>query len=434
MSTAVAGQLTASKLALRRPHQLDTGSEVDQQWPLCANPPTRIPHAKFLRLAQGYDRISELLSECKEQPFLLTRMGSAEQQVAHCFSVHQRPAPGAMKQVATNAGVYYEDDGAARDHVLKAYSHDFVKALRWSDLVATYSTPPTSRSDGFEASLVTKYCTKRPGCLAVSPGSLHNYNYTPWWSQLANKVVLVVHPFEKTIRSQYAKRHLVFPNDERALPTFELKTVRTYVSAVGRRPHANFSVTLERLKQDVRMAGHFDVALLGCGGYGLPLAGFIRSELKRSAMYLGGLLQVMFGIIGNRWYSSREKQNPGGGSYKGVIPPLKAIVNEHWTTPDTSEHIDNAEQLEGGSYFFTHGIQRFTSDPTASHWSCNHFVWPSRCTPMGTGVLRGRAAETRPYSAAPRERRQAAPLGHKEYSKVQADAHRRALLKAHTPG
>lgn len=365
--------------------------EAFVQWPACSNPRVTVPLDKFLTLRPAFRRISELLSTCVDRPFLLTRMGSVEQAVAHCFSVQQRPDGRAMKQVATNAGVYYEEGEAARDRVLKAYSREFVNAIHLSDLVATYSTPPTSRNDGFEASLVTNFCTNRRDCLAISPGALHNYNYTPWWAQLANKTVLVVHPFEKTIRAQYAKRHLLFPSDERALPTFELKTVRTYMSAIGIRPHTNFSVTLEWLKRDVRAAGHFDVALLGCGGYGLPLAGFIRSELQRSAMYIGGALQLMFGIVGNRWHTAvGEKKHVRGGSYTGIIPPLKAMVNEHWTTQDSSERVRNAVELEGGSYFFTHGTHGFRRDPTAPRYKCDYAVWPPQCEDRGN-LLRSAA-------------------------------------------
>jgi hypothetical protein len=44
----------------------------------------------------------------------------------------------------------------------------------------------------------------------------------------------------------------------------------------------------------------FDVALCSCGGYGNPLLGHIYST-GRSAIYVGGVLQMYFGIYGNRW-------------------------------------------------------------------------------------------------------------------------------------
>jgi hypothetical protein len=45
----------------------------------------------------------------------------------------------------------------------------------------------------------------------------------------------------------------------------------------------------------------FDIALIGCGGYGVPLAGFIYNKLKKQAIQIGGGLQLLFGVMGKRW-------------------------------------------------------------------------------------------------------------------------------------
>ena len=45
----------------------------------------------------------------------------------------------------------------------------------------------------------------------------------------------------------------------------------------------------------------FDIALIGCGGYGIPLAGFIYDKLKKPAIQIGGGLQLLFGVMGKRW-------------------------------------------------------------------------------------------------------------------------------------
>ena len=51
----------------------------------------------------------------------------------------------------------------------------------------------------------------------------------------------------------------------------------------------------------------FDVALIGAGAYGLPLAAFVK-DLGRKTLHLGGVTQILFGIIGSRW----ERVIPGG--------------------------------------------------------------------------------------------------------------------------
>ena len=58
-------------------------------------------------------------------------------------------------------------------------------------------------------------------------------------------------------------------------------------------------MTFEMMCDDISKID-FDVALLGCGGYGLPLCNYIRHTLGKSAIYVGGGLQLLFGVMGSR--------------------------------------------------------------------------------------------------------------------------------------
>ena len=62
--------------------------------------------------------------------------------------------------------------------------------------------------------------------------------------------MLVVSTFEDSIRSQYARRHKVWgAATAKMLPDFELKTVKTRMSAIGHRPHRDFLETLQVLRR-----------------------------------------------------------------------------------------------------------------------------------------------------------------------------------------
>ena len=311
----------------------------------CHPPPlshVRIPLKRLLEPANASARIATLLRS--NTTFLATRMGNSEQEAAFCF--HEQGATAhALKrgQLENNAGVYWtkSDRGLSRDEMLAVYAAEFVRAMSLSDFIGTYSTPPEDRTDAFEAALVTRYCLPRAACSPVKPRVLEPrfadvYHYEPWSAALEGKTVLIIHPFEESIRSQYARRRQVWP-DARMLPDFaELKTVKVPISAVGRHPHRDFLETLEVLQQAVEAAQPFDVALMGCGGYGLPLAAYIRGNLSRSAIYVGGGLQLMFGITGSRWLGRAD---------------MKPWVNEFWVRPSASETPVNAIQFERASYF-----------------------------------------------------------------------------------
>jgi hypothetical protein len=51
----------------------------------------------------------------------------------------------------------------------------------------------------------------------------------------------------------------------------------------------------------------FDVALIAAGGLGIPLAAFVRRQ-DRVGISLGGHLQVLFGVLGERWRSKLSWQ------------------------------------------------------------------------------------------------------------------------------
>ncbi len=50
---------------------------------------------------------------------------------------------------------------------------------------------------------------------------------------------------------------------------------------------------------EIVKAGDYDVALMGCGGLGLPLAAAAKTA-GRVGIHLGGHLQLVFGIYGQR--------------------------------------------------------------------------------------------------------------------------------------
>lgn len=45
------------------------------------------------------------------------------------------------------------------------------------------------------------------------------------------------------------------------------------------------------MEQDISKI-EFDVCLLGCGAYGMPLAAYIKEKLQKTAIHIGGSLQL----------------------------------------------------------------------------------------------------------------------------------------------
>lgn len=169
------------------------------------------------------------------------------------------------------------------------------------------------------------------------------WSENPWTEALAGKKVLVVHPFDIDINAQYLNREKLFEN-ELILPKFELKTIRAVQSLGGESEFASWFDALQFMKDEIDKTD-FDICLLGCGAYGLPLAAHIKRKGKK-AIHIGGSLQLIFGIKGKRW------ENPRYGAQElGSEGKYPALMNEYWVYPNDDSKPKNAKAVEGACYW-----------------------------------------------------------------------------------
>lgn len=169
----------------------------------------------------------------------------------------------------------------------------------------------------------------------VRLGDLEPYYFQhPWSIALKGKTVLVIHPFEDSIKLQYAKRELLFGNKD-ILPEFNLKTIKAVQSlAHNKVPFNNWFEAFQSMCKQIDEID-FDIALIGAGAYGMPLATYVKKRGKK-AVHLGGALQILFGIKGKRWENS---------------PFFKTLINEHWVKPLPHEVPPKAQEVEDACYW-----------------------------------------------------------------------------------
>ena len=163
-------------------------------------------------------------------------------------------------------------------------------------------------------------------------------NLSPWTEVLKGKKVLVIHPFEETIKRQYKNRHLLFENHN-MLPDFELKTLKSVQSVADNGSHTRFKdwfEALDYMKEAVENID-FDIAIIGCGAYGMPLAAHVK-RIGKQAFHLGGETQIMFGIKGKRWEEPSYDYN-------------NLFYNEHWVRPLDVDTPRNINKVEEGCYW-----------------------------------------------------------------------------------
>lgn len=160
----------------------------------------------------------------------------------------------------------------------------------------------------------------------------------PWSAALKGKKVLVIHPFTETIKAQYKKREELYPGTD-ILPEFELKTLKAVQTIAGEKDDRfeTWFDALEWMYQEA-MKIDFDVAIIGCGAYGFPLAAKLKTAGKQ-AIHLGGATQLLFGIKGKRWDT------------EPAFEYVRKWYNDAWVYPSEADKPKQAKRVEDGCYW-----------------------------------------------------------------------------------
>lgn len=167
----------------------------------------------------------------------------------------------------------------------------------------------------------------------------------PWSKALYGKKVLVIHPFAELIEKQYKNRERLFSNPD-VLPSFTLKTLAAIQSLGGdANGFSDWFEALDWMKKEMDQID-YDIVLIGCGAYGFPLAAHAK-RMGKKAVHLGGSLQLLFGIKGNRW------ENPNYGVKEWGLPfgCYCKLINNYWIKPDEKYKSKNSKNVEGNCYW-----------------------------------------------------------------------------------
>ena len=275
----------------------------------------------YLDHQKANDYICDLIR--KGDPFLVCRLGTGEAFAMRTYEFgHKKNKNKALKQICDCAGFFPCEEEYA---------------MRFLDCMKDAMT----MADGFGTALVPldyyfvkKKLPKQSVTMNIA-GMIPIGVESPWSSLLKGRKVLVVHPFSATIRKQYDEnREKLFPGLD-ILPQFELicyKAVQTSAGEVDERFQTWFEA-LSFMESEIEKI-EYDIALLGCGAYGMPLAAWMKEQGKMT-IHIGGALQTLFGIKGKRW-------DENGTS---------AMYNEYWCYPSDEETPKGNGMIEGGCYW-----------------------------------------------------------------------------------
>ena len=282
------------------------------------------------------DKIFERLKSFS--PCMISRFGSVElQAITRCLAHREKSFLKRIKNYlnASQDFFYYEkhifselENNAgffpSNEQTIEKFSELYLSIIKDIDILGSWLTSENYIKFFFSSDIVR-----------IPLGHLEPYGFeNPWSRILEGKKVLVVHPFEKSIQAQYKNRERLFDNPS-VLPRFELTTIKAVQSIAGTKTNFDswFSA-LEYMKNKIAST-NFDIAIIGAGAYGMPLASFVK-QIGKKAVHLGGATQILFGIRGKRWDS---------------MDSFQKFFNENWIYPISEERPTQYENVENGCYW-----------------------------------------------------------------------------------
>ena len=286
------------------------------------------------------DYVYKLLASGK--PVMISKFGSVE--LSNLVSRHIDQTTGLTKDVIydflhyKNVAIDYK--GWLRNLCSNAgfFPYDLDLGLRWYRLMMQdIKEVDVLGSYIYEE----KYIAQSMNCLKrvnidgyFAPFSWNN----PWSKVLKGKKVLVVHPFVESIKYQYENNREHFFENSDVLPEFKelilVKAVQTQADAKDSR-FKDWFEALQYMKDEIDKCD-YDIALIGCGAYGMCLAAHVKRQGKQ-AVHLASMTQMLFGVYGKRWLDSE--------------PEYRKYINKYWIRPDKKEKPQGADKIEGGCYW-----------------------------------------------------------------------------------
>jgi len=252
------------------------------------------------------------------KPFSLSRIGIGEIRLVY----------NKLNNVLSAHDYYSIEAGGVREDSREFFFDEYIKGIREADINAYWVGIDPQNTQALDVILNTL----SPQSTKIMHRAIEPFYFdNPWSKSLVGKKVLIISPFTESITEQHPKLSKIW-GDKKLMPEFELLTLKSKFLFSPDSP--SWKDTLNNMKAEISNMD-FDVALLGCSLYGLPLVSHIK-ELNKSAIYIGGALQLLFGIKGKRW---------------DIREDINKLYNAHWVRPKSSEIPSKYVGLDDGTYW-----------------------------------------------------------------------------------
>jgi hypothetical protein len=262
--------------------------------------------------------------------FFIGRIAGCELKVAYYYYYAANKLADIVSELLeleNNAGIFTPTDESLAEYckqLIQAYDHCTAIA-EWDGKVFALT--------GEGQQFITK---RTPSVPKLDARALEPYYFRDsWMPALKGKRILIVHPFSKTFQKQLPNLKTIFPG----WPWFEecqLEFISPPLTLAGNHGNKSWSNHMDLFLESLAKTKEFDIALVAAGGYGMLISDYIFTKMGKSVMYIGGALQLFFGVIGKRWFDNKD---------------ILKLVNDDWIRPVANDKPANFIKVERGCYW-----------------------------------------------------------------------------------
>lgn len=272
----------------------------------------------------GYDILQNTVAN--KSPFFIGRLSGTETRFCGLKLSH-KPIDGNMiTEMRMWSGIHLTCDADAN-----AYVEAFTGAVDSCDKLGVWDGSMYTQAIEFYEYARQKYSHKYFPATSLEP--YYYFNHPSYRPLFTNKTILVITSHEHTIRQQAINIDAMFPR--KIFDNCRFIVVRAPLQHGDGCDGRPWTHHFDELKNKIRHL-NFDVALVGCGGFGMPICNFIFKEMNASAMYVGGALQLFFGVMGSRWTSNQK---------------IRALRNSSWCWPLDVDKPNGYMTVDRGCYW-----------------------------------------------------------------------------------
>ena len=278
------------------------------------------------------EKDNQFIKNCMEEnrPFFIGRIAGIELKIAYSVQ-HRRPIDmvNEIEELENNAGIHIKDIPS-----LYTYADELVNSYNHCTAIAEWETTgQVFAITGDGQKLISERTPHIPKIMAQSLEPYYVKN--SWMPALRGKRVLIIHPFAKTIQKQLLRLSAIFP-DREWFPDCTIRCLAPPLTLAHNHQHKDWKIHLDDFLTILSKEKDHDVALVAAGGYGMLISDYLFTKMGISVLYIGGALQLFFGIIGKRWFTNKE---------------VLALMNDEWVRPDPADKPADFNKVEKGCYW-----------------------------------------------------------------------------------